>query len=86
MRDHGAEAFARPGSTHPNGGYTFDQNGMSYRDWLVGGMLREYFLRAMTMAAAHEELYEALIGEERMRAAVLKAHVLADIIIEERYK
>lgn len=86
QRDHGGQAFARPASEMPNGNYICDETGMSYRDWLVGGMMREFFKKAMERPSATMRLASALVPDIEVREAVERAHHIADIVMEERYK
>lgn len=83
MNSNGGYAFPAPGTVQPHQHaiHTWPESGMTYRDWLVGGMMREYFKAVMT---AGDQLAFALVGEERIREAVDRANKIADIVIQKR--
>jgi hypothetical protein len=86
MRDSGCAAFPRPHSSQPGGGsYDFAEPGMSYRDWLVGKMMIEWWAKTTNLTPTGK-FWMALAGEEAVREAVKAAHGVVDEILKERHK
>lgn len=85
MREDGGYAFPRPPAQIPNGGYEHGEIGMSYRDWLVGKMMIEWWAKTTT-TTPQGQFYMALAGDQATSDAVLQAHGVVDAILKERYK
>lgn len=82
QREDGGFAYPKPDALHPNGTHVYGGDGMTYRDWLVGNMVKVFY-GARTESG---KLADALLDEDDMRVAVSLAHRLADIVIKERNK